>query len=701
MARALRHGEWHLISEQKFRRRAAVQETTQVFRGTAFLVLSDKITGQHMRLVARAERIWRAMDGRRTVHEIWQDIGTGPTQSEIFEWVMSLVSAGMLLSDHELDPKHLTDRGIRKRNQLLEAKAAGPLAIKVSLFDPSALINFVAPFTRPIFTPIGGIAIAVLILSALITAALNWPSLAGAVDRNFLSQSGLIGLALAYPLLKIVHEFAHGLLVHKFGGEVRDCGVMFLIFFPVPYVDASDSNAFPDKRARMLVAAGGVLAELTVASLSLFLWLNMEQGFERAILFNFMVIGSISTIFFNGNPLLKFDSYFVLADWLEIPNLAQRSSEFVQDRFLARVLGLRREVFPAQGEAPILATYGMASMAYRWVLTVTITLIVSRMFFVLGILLAIWSAIMSFGIPLKKMIKKGYQMSRSQNRIGPAFWRTLTALAVLFILLFVVRFPFSANGEGQVTVTAEAQIYIESSGEIVEVLQQNGAQIAKSDPLLRITNPDQSARRDMLEIAHAELTQRLQAGGLGVVARQAAQRELSLAAADLERLTRLESAAILTAPQAGTLQWRGGRDPMLGGFVFRGDELGVVVAPEHIEIVISFPAAYAGLLSDQPASVLLADGTTLTAPIARTRVIDQGQQAPAPILVSGGGTIPDMPDQRGLALTPSLVVWMRPQADFADKAGMRLQGRITLPSASLASQAMFHLRRLFLRVNRI
>lgn len=700
MAGSLRHAEWYLISEQKFRRRAAVLQTPQIFRGQAFLVLSDKITGQHLRLVQRAERLWRALDGQRTVQQIWDDLGG--SQAEIFEWIMTLVSSGMLLSDHQMDPKHLTDRGLRKRNQLLESKAAGPLSIKLSLFDPSRLIAFLYPVMRPILSPLGAGLILVLILSALVTAALNWPALAGAVDRNMLSQSGLLGLALAYPILKALHELAHGVLVHKYGGEVRDFGVMFLVFFPVPYVDASDANAFADKRARMLVAAGGVIAELTVAALSLFVWLNMEPGFERAILFNFMVIGSISTVLFNGNPLLKFDSYFVLADWLEIPNLAAKSSAFVQDQFLSRLLGLRRDIHAERGEAPIFMIYGVLSLVYRLVLTVSITLIVYQLFFVFGLILAAWSLIMSIVLPLRNMIRKALQMARQQNRGPAAFWRTVVLFLVIFGLVGVVKFPFTATGEGQVSVTAAAQLHIDSSGQIVQVLQASGAMVTRGDPLLRLVNPDQTARQKVLTIAVQELTQRLQSGGLSVTARQAALRELALAQADLAKVTDLETASLLTAPQDGRLEWQHGRDPMLGGFVFRGDELGVVITPGQIELVLSFPAAYAGLVPDQGmVQVLMPDGSALAAPMTRARVIDQGQQAPAAILISGGGQVPDMPDHAGLAMTASLVVWVTPDQDVSAQAGMRVQGRIALPKATLWAQSMFHLRRLFLRAKRV
>ena len=45
--------------------------------------------------------------------------------------------------------------------------------------------------------------------------------------------------------------------------------------------------------------------------------------------YNILLMGSVSTILFNGNPLLRYDGYYILADCLEIPNLAQRSLQYL------------------------------------------------------------------------------------------------------------------------------------------------------------------------------------------------------------------------------------------------------------------------------------------------------------------------------------------------------------------------------------
>ena len=103
---------------------------------------------------------------------------------------------------------------------------------------------------------------------------------------------------------------------------------MFLVFAPMPYVDASAASEFRSKWQRALVGAAGMIVEVFIAALALYVWLAVEQGLVRAFAYNVMVVAGISTVLFNGNPLLRYDGYYILSDLLEIPNLAQRATRY-------------------------------------------------------------------------------------------------------------------------------------------------------------------------------------------------------------------------------------------------------------------------------------------------------------------------------------------------------------------------------------
>ena len=109
---------------------------------------------------------------------------------------------------------------------------------------------------------------------------------------------------------------------------MHDIGIMLLVLLPVPYVEASAATVFKSKYRRAMVGAAGMAVELFVAAAAFYLWLLVEPGLLRAVLFNVMLIASVSTLLFNGNPLLRYDAYYILADLIEMPNLAARSLRY-------------------------------------------------------------------------------------------------------------------------------------------------------------------------------------------------------------------------------------------------------------------------------------------------------------------------------------------------------------------------------------
>lgn len=704
---SLRHPDWHIFAEQRFRRRGAIEISHQRFRGESYVVLSDKLTGQYLRLAQGARHLWQALDGRRSAQEIWEDWmrapASAPSQQDLVSWLLQLVQQGFVLSDHRMDPRTLGERQRRQRGAQIEQRAASPLAIRIRLFDPDPLVRFVWPVMGRLFTPAGGILIAALLALAAILAAQNLDQLVAGADAALLSQSGLLGLALVYPVMKALHELAHCLALYRFGGRVHEFGVMLLVLFPVPYVEASESLALPDKRARMLVGAAGILAELVMAAVALILWLIIEPGIERAVLFNVMVIGTVSTLLFNGNPLLKFDAYYVMIDWLELPNLANRSGEYLSETFFHRVLGLRPQFTADRGEGPILAVYGVLSLGYRLILTLTIAFLVSGWFFLIGVLLAIWAVVSGMIWPLAKTMKRGWGAARAQARVTRAGARLVLFLTVLAGLLFFVPLPFVVAGSGKVVPTAEARIVVGGSGQVLPGGVAEGAMVAAGDHLLILADPEGEARLASLRAALAYQDEALQRSGLGAVDRQLLQREREVTQGMLEEAERNATAARLTAPVAGQVAWAQGRAPLPGGQLFRGQPLGHVISPTTLEVVLALPAAYSGLGRDrmQGIEVLLPDGSRLALTLRRDQVVDVGGVAPADLLVSAGGTVPENPEAPGRVLDTVWVIWADAAGDLSPWAGMRVQARVNLGTASAAEQLYLYGQRLFLRALRL
>src|SRR5207302_8087919 len=142
-----------------------------------------------------------------------------------------------------------------------------------------------------------------------------------------------------------------------------------LVFFPTLYCNVSDSWTIPQRRRRLAVSAAGIYVELLVAAAATFAWWASDPAsFVSQLCLSLMVVCSVNTVLFNANPLMRFDGYYALSDWLEVPNLSAQATRVVQTGMM-RWLGIDVPAGGALEPSPrgFLACYAIASYVYRWV----------------------------------------------------------------------------------------------------------------------------------------------------------------------------------------------------------------------------------------------------------------------------------------------------------------------------------------------
>jgi len=225
-------------------------------------------------------------------------------------------------------------------------------------------------------------------------------------SAGLLAPANLGLLYVGMVLAKLVHEFGHAAACKRYGGEVHKMGVMLLMFAPLPYMDATASWGFRSRAQRMLVGASGVLSELAVAAVAAMVWANTAPGVINALAYNVIFVASVSTVLFNLNPLMRFDGYHMLVDFLDVPNLFQRSRD--QLKYLGEfwVLGIKtaQPVARTSNEAVLLPLYGVISLGYWVGLMSTIIFFIAEQYLDLGVALA-W--LMFFSIVVMPVFKFG------------------------------------------------------------------------------------------------------------------------------------------------------------------------------------------------------------------------------------------------------------------------------------------------------
>ena len=173
-------------------------------------------------------------------------------------------------------------------------KVVSLLFLRLPLGDPSSLLEKTAPLCRLFFSPF------FLVVSALFVALSAVAFFAagglGAFESGwFASWKALLFFYLGLVLLKVIHEGAHAVAVRHYGGKVHEAGATLVAGLPLFYVEASDSYLFPKKFQRIAVAAAGIVAELVVAAMLVWLWLLMADGFSRQLALNLLLVASVST----------------------------------------------------------------------------------------------------------------------------------------------------------------------------------------------------------------------------------------------------------------------------------------------------------------------------------------------------------------------------------------------------------------------
>jgi putative peptide zinc metalloprotease protein len=545
-----------------------------------------------------------------------------------------------------------------------------------------------------------------IVLTALVAAVVHWPDLAGSLTDKLFSPSNLLLLWLIYPLVKILHEVGHAFAVKKWDGEVHEMGVMLLALTPIPYIDATASASLSEKRRRIAVAAMGMMVELLLASLALFVWLNVETGLISALAYNVMLIGSVSTILFNGNPLLRYDGYYMLADLIEIPNLGQRSTRYLGYLVQRSLLGIETAESPvtAPGEKGWFLIYGPISFCYRIAVLVGLIWLASSHFFFIGVLIALWGIVTLLILPAVRNLARFLNSPAARNRRSRLIAVGGGAALGLVSLLFVFPMPLWTTTQGVIWLPEQSVIRAGTDCEVVEVLAPIEKMVAKDEPLLRGVDPFLEAEIEVYQARLAELYARYNAEPLHErVKRKMLIDEIKLVTGDLQQAEEKLERLLVRSPARGNFVLIDARN-LPGRYVKKGELLGYIFAEHRPTIRAVVSQTDIGLVREQVSGVevKLAEQPNRSLKAQINRIVPAaGLELPSAALgTAGGGIVPvDTTDPDGLRALESLfqLDLSLPQEVKDPHIGGRVYVRFEHGSMPLALQWYRSLRQLFLR----
>ena len=473
---------WYRVADLRVRLRVSAHISRQFYRGDRWYVVRDPAGNQFHRLSDPAYRFVGLLDGSRTVAEAWELCGgqladDAPTQPEVIQILSHLYSANLIEADVTPDATVLLRRHKQLTKRKMQGRLMNVLFPRIPLWDPDRFLKRWLPLAQVLFSKFGAVVWLVVVISAIAMVAPTWSEPHGlrysavhAVDVRS-NTINLLWLWAVFVFIKLVHELGHAFSCRRFGGECHELGIMFLVFVPTPYVDASSAWSFRSKWERIFVGAAGMIVELFVAAICSYIWrYSNETTLIRQLAFNAMLVASVTTIVFNANPLLRYDGYYILSDFLEIPNLRQKSTDYTLGLIKRHVFGVKlQQPLPAPLQRFWLFTYSVASSIYRVFVGVVIILLVAYQIPVLGVLMAIGGVATWLLVPVFKVFKYlalDPELHRKRAR-ATAFCVAVAAATVVVVGL--IRFPMHVQQVGVAEATAHEQLNARRGGFVTQV----------------------------------------------------------------------------------------------------------------------------------------------------------------------------------------------------------------------------------------
>lgn len=458
----------------------------------AVFVIKDPVTERFFRFKEAEHFIAQQLDGATSPDTVRQRVTErfGMTLSaENLEQFVSRLRVLGLVNDGAVG----SGVGPRPRRRI----AGDFLYLRFRIFDPDRLLDRMLPRVRWLFTPYFLASSAALVLIAVGITVGHWAEIFRQFREMFRWESLLLAWFISLAVIT-AHEFSHGLTCKYFGGRVREIGFMLIYFQPAFYCNVSDAWLFPEKSKRLWVTFAGGYFEIFLWALATLLWRVTDPNTVLNHLALVVTATSAVRQFFNMNPLIKLDGYYLLSDYLGIPNLRQKAVGY-WSAGCKRLLGLG---LPASGEISprerrIYRIYGLLAATYSyWLLGIIMFAFggyLVREYQAWGFVFFATALGTAFRRPLRRAlagVRAGLESAESRARSWKKLPKIIVGLAAAGLILYFWRLELKVSGEFTILPIRKAEVRAQVEGMIQEIARDEGDQVSAGDLLVRLGDRD-------------------------------------------------------------------------------------------------------------------------------------------------------------------------------------------------------------------
>jgi len=486
------------------RKRADLSARRQRYQGRAYWVVKEPVGLNYFRFQEEEFAILQMLDGQISLDEIKERFEAEfPPQKitveEIQQFLGTLHSSGLVVIDVPGQGRQLHERRDERKRKEFFATMSNVLAIRFKGIDPDRLLTwlrtkvdwFFTKYAVTFFLTLGTIAVLLVTVKFDVFKS-RLPSF-----HQFFTVSNFFYMSITLGITKVLHEFGHGLSCKHFGGECHEMGVMILVLTPCLYCNVYDSWMLPNKWHRAAIGAAGMYVEVVIATFATYIWWFTQPGMLNHLCLSVMFVCSVSTILFNGNPLLRYDGYYILSDIVEIPNLRQKASTILSNKLGEWCLGLEPtdDPFLPQRNQFFFATYTVAAAAYRWFVVLSIVLFLHKVFEpyrleVIGRIIAMSALYGLLVQPLWKLGKYMYVPGRLAKVKKLNLMITTAIVVAVFSAIAFIPLPYRVVCTFEVQPRDATSIYVDVKGVLQEVHVQPGDHVKAGTLLAVLSNKD-------------------------------------------------------------------------------------------------------------------------------------------------------------------------------------------------------------------
>lgn len=502
-----------------WRRRMDVVVRARQEQGTGGYVVKDPIALRYYQLGDEEHFVWSRLDGRQTVSGLCAAFAEAflPRQlsaDELQRFVGKLIAQGLVIGDQARTAAQIDQRVQRQRWQQILSQCFNVLAIRFRGVNPDRFLTQLLPWCAWLFSPWFLFGVMGLWLSAIglwwqhaDEFLARWPE---EIAQWTMQDLGSLMAVLA--AVKIVHELAHGLTCKRFGGAVPELGVMLLVFTPCLYCNVTDAWLLRSKWQRIAISAAGMLAEVTLAAVALWLWWGSIPGPFHSLCLQVVLLCGVSTLVFNLNPLMRYDGYFMLADWLEQPNLHQQATAALGRRVGAALSGqpVPRSFGTTWHREWGLAAFALTAMIYRFFVVVALLWAIHHWLEPqgYGVIANLFIALTIFGFAaagvttvMAGVRKWSGQSSRDRFTIG----LRVAGVAALFAAVIFVPLPSRVIAPVILEPAEARTVSLSDTGQLVRIVAAGNA-VTAGDPIAEFRHPQREREgiRFTMEAARAK-----------------------------------------------------------------------------------------------------------------------------------------------------------------------------------------------------